>query len=226
MRLLRTTLSTVIPVAIYVAIDPAHCTSSPPVAEKGPVVAAKPTPAPSYQNKVNRLGEGRIAVTDNLGKPAIYVDLDHGWKRKPLGNAALKIVWTETTQWEWNYILPEFPGGKEAFGKKYPSKLLFLEKTAKAKTIMDVSIPGTPYAFYLINGHPSPYFYDSEKDVIWELESVLLARQFKGMRSISVSSKVIEFSAGGGDMRAYLVVDFSHPRELPEVKYYEEVHLP
>ena len=81
-------------------------------------------------------------------------------------------------------------------------------------------LPDTPYSFYIINGKVTPYFYDSEKSVIWQLNSVDLNQVFNDMRSIEASSKKIQFAAYGGDMAAFLVVDFSDKLKSPKVTHW------
>jgi hypothetical protein len=180
-----------------------------------PVTSDKSAPY-AYDNKVNRLAERRLAVTDNHGKPAA-----RGNGGPAIGDVDLKIVWTGTHQFSWNYVLPEFPGGKKAFESEYPSESLFLKRKVEAKTILEVLVPDTPYSFFIINGEPSPYFEDSEKWVIWQVNGLELEKAFREMRSISVSSKTIKFIAGGGDMRAFIEVDFSDRQTSPKVKYWE-----
>jgi hypothetical protein len=187
-------------------------------ADSLPVTVDESAPC-AYDNKVNRLAERRLAVTDNHGKPAA-----RGQGGPPIGDVDLKIVWTWTQQFSWNYVLPEFPGGKKAFESDYPSKSLFLKRKMGAKTILEVFVPDTPYSFFIINGQPSPYFEDSEKSVIWQLSGTELEREFREMGSISVSSKTIKFIAGGGDMLAFIEVDFADRQTSPKVKYWEEYH--
>jgi hypothetical protein len=178
-------------------------------------------PTRGYENKVNRLAECRISVKDKSGQPAV-----HGQERKTIGDVQLKIIWTEPNRYDWNYCLPELHGGKELLNTEYPSIPVFFEKKLRAKTILEVSVPDTPYAFYIVDGKISPFFWDSEKAVVWHLSNAALERQFDFMSSISVSSKTIKFTAPGGDMASFLVVDFSERLNSPKVKYYERFDGP
>lgn len=172
-----------------------------------------------YDNGINRLVEQRIAVTDQNRKPAVLA-----LPKVPIGDVDLEIVWTYTTDWRWNYCLPQFPGGKEAFAEEYPSEHRFLERKLEAKTILQVEIPETPYWFYILNGEVSPYFYDSKKSVIWHLSGAELEQAFHGQQWISASAKTLKLTAGGGDMAAYLIIDFTDPQASPRVTYYVEYH--
>jgi hypothetical protein len=182
-------------------------------------------PAPrkerGYTNKVNRLSERRLDITDGAGKPATS-----GQPKKAIGPGRLEIVWTDPEQYGWNYCLPELHGGKGITETDFPSLLVFFEKKLNAKDIIDVAIPDTPYRFFILDGKVTPFFWDSEKDVIWHMNGTDLNKAIRGMRSISVSSKKIRFSAGGGDMAAHAIVDFSDRDNSPRVQYIERFHGP
>jgi hypothetical protein len=192
-------------------------------------LATKPSPIPGdsppstsekprtrgYSNGVNRLVERRLVVKDDRGKPAV-----RDWRGRPIGDVDLRIVWTQPTQYDWNYCLPELHGGKDLFHTVYPSGAWFLERRLGAKTIVAVSVPDTPYAFYIINGRVSTFFLDSKKGVIWELWGEALAEEARGMTSVATSSKRIQFSAAGGDMAAFLVVDFADRENAPAVSFH------
>ncbi len=166
------------------------------------------------------LYERRLKVTDNEGKPAVH-DAPHDKPgRAKFEDVQLEIVWTSPSQHGWNYSIPELHGGKDWRQSEYPSAFRFLERKLGAKTFLEVSIPDTPYSFYIINGHVSPYFYDVKKDVIWRLKSVELEKEFRYMVSISASSKSIVFSPLTGDCAIFLVVDFSDRENSPNVKYW------
>ena len=107
------------------------------------------------------------------------------------------------SQHSWNYSVPELHDGKDIFETEYPSTPLFLERKLKAKTVLEVAIPDTPYSFYILDGRVSPYFYDSEKAVIWQIKSDELEKEFRQMGSISVSSKQMKLTMPGGDMAAF-----------------------
>jgi hypothetical protein len=173
-----------------------------------------------YENSVNRLSEGPLAITDKEGKPAMRDSAQDDSGAKPISTGKLEVVWTQPTQFSWNYYIPELHGGKDIFETKYPSTPLFLKRKLGAKTQLEVSIPDTPYSFYIINGKVTPYFYDSEKSVIWQLNSVDLNQVFNDMRSIEASSKKIQFAAYGGDMAEFLVVDFSDKLKSPKVTHW------
>ncbi len=165
-----------------------------------------------YENEVNHLREGDI----NL-KGRDQLREHHGVQL----NDRMQIVWTSANKVDWNYCVPEL---HEALNPEYPSKRLFWKKKIKAKTYLEVSIPDTPYYFYIVDGQFSSYFYDSKKDVIWRLNSAALESAFKGMRRCSTSSKTLEFLAGGGDYAEYLIVDFSSKENSPIVTYRFEYH--
>ena len=139
---------------------------------------------------------------------------------KPIPNAKLEIVWTMPSQHSWNYCLPELHDGKDIFETEYPSTPLFLERKLKAKTVLEVAIPDTPYSFYILDGRVAPYFNDSDKAVIWQIKSEELEKEFRQMGSISVSSKQMKLTMLGGDMAAFLVVDFSDRKRSPKVQYW------
>jgi len=172
-------------------------------------------PNRGYVNNVNRLFERSLKVKDDQNKPAVRAS-----DRRPMPDVELKIVWTSPDQFGWNYCLPELHGGKDLFHTDYASTPLFLEKKLGAKTSLEVSVPDTPYSFYLINGRASGFFYDSEKSVIWELKSEELEKEFHVMRSISATSKRIVFEAPGGDCAEFLIVDFSDRDSSPKVQCY------
>ena len=185
----------------------------------GPAGAGNPTTR-GYDNGVNRLHERRLKVTDKEGKPAVHDAPGTELRGKEFDDVQLKIVWTEPLQFSWNYCIPQLHGGKGLYQTEYPSTPYFLERKLGAKTFLEVSVPDTPYSFYIINGRVSPYFYDSKKSVIWHLKSMELAKQFRQMRTISASSKRIVFSPFTGDCAVFLVVDFSDRKEPPKVKYW------
>ena len=185
----------------------------------GRAVTEKPT-THGYDNGVNRLHERRLKVTDDQGKLAVRDPADSEPGGEKFKDVQLKIVWTSPSQHSWNYCIPELHGGKDLYETEYPSTPRFLERKLGAKTFLEVSVPDTPYSFYIINGHVSPYFYDIKKDVIWYLKSADLEKEFRQMTSISASSKRIVFSAFGGDMAVFLVVDFSDRENSPKVKYW------
>lgn len=186
--------------------------------ESSPATSTSEAPAArGYDNGVNRLIERQITVKDNKGNPARRHET-------LIGTVDLKIVWTYTTEWGWNYCLPEFPGGKEAFKETYPSTPLYLERKVAAQTVLHLEIPETPYSFCILNGGVAPYFIDSKKSVIWHLGSTEVEKTLHGEWSISTSSKVMKLGMGGGDMASFFVVDFSDPQESPSVTYYEEYH--
>jgi len=172
-----------------------------------------------YENKLNWLEERRFEATDNQGEPAVLTA-----DRQPMGDIDLKIVWTFTSDFSWNYVLPEFPGGKDQFGSKYPSERNFFERTLKAKSILTVAVPDTPYWFYIIDGQFSPFFTDSQKSVIWQFSNAELEKKFRQMSMISTSSKKIRLVAPGGDMAIHLIVDFSDRQSSPKIVYYAEYH--
>ena len=179
-----------------------------------------------YRNSVNHLRERSIRVTDDQGKPTVRDPADSATDDKAIADVKLEIVWTQPTQFGWNYSIPELHGGKDLFDTEYPSTPRFLERKLAAKTYLEVSIPDTPYSFYMINGRASEYFYDAEKSVIWRLKSEVLTDLFRQMRSISVSSRRMSFTTPGGDMAEFLVVDFSDRQNSPSVKYYIHYHGP
>jgi hypothetical protein len=189
---------------------------SDPKAPKAERAAAR-----GYRNRVNQLEERSIKILDERGAPAVL-----GPTRQPIGSAELVIAWTYTTQYEWNYRLPEFPGGAEKFEAEYPSVRRYLDKQAGAKTLLDVAVPDSPYKFYVVNGRPAPYFLDGEKRVLWQVKDDLLAQAWSGMSSISVASKRIKFWGGGGDSAAWLEIDFSEPEKAPRIRYDERYDGP
>jgi hypothetical protein len=159
-----------------------------------------------------------VRLKDEQGKPAVRES-----DRRPMPDAELRIVWTSTHQFGWNYCVPELHGGKDLSHTDYPSANLFLEKKLGARALIEMSIPDTPYSFYVINGHVSPFFQDSEKNVIWELKNGDLEKAFGQMRSISATSKRIVFCAPGGDMATLLIVDFIDRKSSPKVQYYVRI---
>lgn len=169
-----------------------------------------------YKNKCNRLIEYQLDVKDEHGKPAVIGFTDphkfHG--------ANLKIIWTEASQYSWNYCLPELHDGKNLFETAYPSIPVFLKKKWRAKKSLSISVPDTPYSFYVIDGEFVPLFHDSEKDVLWQMTGEDMLKAFEGMRTVSVSSRKITFAAGGGDCATFLIVDFSDRDKSPAVTYY------
>ena len=171
-------------------------------------------------NSVNELHENILQITDDQGKPAVSGPVDSKPGEKPIPDAKLEIVWTMPSQFSWNYSLPDLHDGKDIFETEYPSAPLFLERKLKAKTVLEVAISDTPYSFYILNGRVAPYFYDSDKAVIWQIKSDDLEKEFRQMGSISVSSKQMKLTMPSGDMAAFLVVDFSNRRRSPKVQYW------
>jgi len=98
---------------------------------------------------------------------------------------------------------------------EYPSEPLSLEKKLGVKTYLSVSIPDTPYGFYILNGQVSPYFIDTEKEVIWHVKSSHVESSLHDMRTISTSSRRVVFSAPRGDMAAFFVVVQPRFRNTP-----------
>jgi hypothetical protein len=176
----------------------------------------------AYENSLNRLAERRLAVKDNMGRPAVS-SYDHS---RTIPEVELKIVWTLASQYDWNYSVPELHGGKNLLETEYPSEPFFLEKKLGAKAYVSVSVPDTPYSFYILDGRVSPYFIDGQKSVIWHLKSADLERAFHDMTTVSTSSRRTTFSAPGGDVVTYLIVDFSNRDDSPKVTYYDEGGLP
>ena len=72
-----------------------------PTPDLAPPTGSKTSATRGYENKVNRLAERRLEVKDDRGKPAV-----RGFRRSPIRDGELKIVWTYTTQFGWNYCLP------------------------------------------------------------------------------------------------------------------------
>lgn len=66
----------------------------------------------------------------------------------------------------------------------------------------------------------APFFYDSDKAVIWQIKSDDLEKEFQKMGSISVSPKRMKLTMPGGDTAAFLVVDFSVRKRSPKVQYW------
>lgn len=191
-----------------------------PAAEAETPNAKKTTTQRGYTNSVNELHERILQITDDQGKPAVADPVDSKPGGKPIPHAKLEIVWTMPSQFSWNYSLPELHDGKDIFETAYPSAPLFLERKLKAKTVLEVAIPDTPYSFYILDGRVAPYFYDSDKAVIWQIKSDDLEKEFRQMGSISVSSKRMKLTMPGGDMAAFLVVDFSNRKRSPRVQYW------
>jgi hypothetical protein len=136
---------------------------------------------------------------------------------QPMKDVELKIVWTSPSQFEWNYVVPEIHHGKDQFKTELPSERIFLEKTTNGKTFLAVRVPDTPYEFEIIDGRVSPYFMDREKNVMWRVSG--MDQEFRGMGSISLSSKKITFIAEGGDIVTFLDLDFSNREDGPHIAY-------
>lgn len=184
-------------------------------------------PQYGYNNEVNILAEGWIPVTDQYGKRATRT-LQDGVRKQPVSDVKFEIVWTSPTQYGGNYSIPELHDGKDVLETDYPSAPRFFERTIKCpyEKQLDVSIPDTPYSFYLLDGKVSSYFHDNKKDVIWRFNSKDIDPVFKRMKSISVSSKKIEFMAPGGDMVEFLTIDFSSRETSPTIRTWREFHGP
>ena len=216
-------------VAAFLFVASHGCGQQPELPRGGCAHPTEPSPVPSHsaavdpggalQARVFQRGESAGRTTargqGRPGKPAVRV-----FGGRPIGDVELKVVWTEPTQYDWNYCLRELHGGKDLYHTEYPSETLFLERKLGAKTLVAVSVPDTPYSFYIINGRVSNFFLDSKKSVIWELRGEGLAEQTRQMTSVAASSKRIQFSAGGGDMAAFLVVDFADQVNAPVVTFH------
>jgi hypothetical protein len=193
--------------------------AAPPI-KRAPPIARTPE-VRGYENSLNRLVERRLEVKDDQGKPAV-----RDFNGATFQELELTIVWALASQYNWNYTVPELHGGKNPLETEYPSEPLFLEKKLGAKSYLSVSVPDTPYGFYILDGQVSPHFIDTEKAVIWHVKSAELERAFHEMRTISASSKRIVFSAPGGDMAASLAVDFSDRENSPKVSYHKRYDGP
>ncbi|HEV8068341.1 MAG TPA: hypothetical protein VGP76_11440 [Planctomycetaceae bacterium] len=169
-----------------------------------------------YSNKVNRLVEQRLDVTNRRGAPAVR-GMGSRPDPQPMKDVELKIVWTSPNKYDWNYVVPEIHHGKDLFTSEFPSERMFLEKTTNGKTFLVVRVPDTPYEFEIIDGRVSPFFMDREKGVMWKVSG--MDQEFRGMSSISLSSKRITFIAEGGDIVTFLDLDFSNREDAPRVAY-------
>jgi hypothetical protein len=192
--------------------------ASPPIAREDRSLAPQ-----GYRNSVNHLVERPLQVTDSLGKPAVRGQ-GSTLRPAPIQDVELKIVWTARQQRGGDYAVPEIHHGKQSPQREFPSENTFIIEGLRAKTFVDVRVSETPYSFLILDGRPSGYFHDREKSVVWHLKG--LDNEFRGMRSISTSSKKITFIAEGGDIVEYLIVDFSNREDAPRVQYYVEGGLP
>jgi hypothetical protein len=169
-----------------------------------------------YLNKVNRLVERRLEVTNRRGTPAVR-GMGSRPDPQPIRDVELKIVWTSPNKHDWNYVVPEIHHGKDQFNTELPSERSFLIKTTNGKTFLGVRVPDTPYEFEIIDGRVSPFFLDREKEVMWQVSG--MDQEFRGMGSISLSSQKITFIAEGGDIAAFLDLDFSNREDAPHIAY-------
>jgi len=98
---------------------------------------------------VNEFHDKILQITDDQGKPVVRDPVNSKPGAKPMPDAKLEIVWTMPSQHSWNYCLPELHDGKDISNTEYPSAPLFLERKLKAKTVLEIAIPDTPYSFYI-----------------------------------------------------------------------------
>jgi hypothetical protein len=189
-----------------------------------PVRAGQKVSTPhGYSNKVNRLVERRLDVTNRHGTPAVR-GMESRADPQPMKDVELTIVWTSPSQYDWNYVVPEIHHGKDLFNTELPSERMFLMKTTSGTTFLGVRVPDTPYEFEIIDGRVSPLFMDHEKNVMWRVSG--MDQEFRGMGSISLSSKKITFIAEGGDIVTFLDLDFSNREDAPRVAYEVQGGLP
>lgn len=129
--------------------------------EREAICAQEKPPACGYENSTNRLVEGQLKVLDDFGQPAAVADSDS----RPMELVNLKIVWTSTSKFGWNYCHPRFHGN-EPFEAEFPSERIFLKRQLKAKTLLRIDVPETPYTFIVANDQVSPCFVDNEKKTV------------------------------------------------------------
>jgi hypothetical protein len=232
-RPLRTKRCLIALLAGLAAIVAGERTQTPTRAESAPIkrnsreapggAGQKVAASHGYSNTVNRLFERRLEVTDRRGQPAVRGTGSLA-KPQPIKNVELRIVWTGADKYEWNYVVPEIHHGKNGLNSEIPSESVFLQKALKAKAVVGVRVPDTPYEFELIDGRASGYFMDREKNVMWQVSG--LDAEFRRMDLISSSSKKVTFVARGGDIADYLDFDFSNREDAPRVTYEIQGGLP
>jgi hypothetical protein len=163
------------------------------------------TPPRGYENRVNWLTERLIEVTNGRGDMTFF---SHGGLR-PRRAGKAQLLWNSS------------------ISSQYPSPETFLEQTTRARRIVAVAVPDTPYAFYVLAGEVSPYFLDSERTVLWQIDSPQVAGMFhRTGGTVEVSPKKLGLHAGGGDSSASLVVDFSDYNDAPKIRYEEHFGPP
>lgn len=174
-------------------------------------------PAHGY-NDVNILSEGWIPVTDNYGKRATRFPSD-GERKEPLPDVKFELVWYSPFAEDEEFFIPGLHHGQGLYKSEYPSIPLFFERKHNISydKLLEVSIPDTPYPFYILDGKLSPYFHDGKNDVVWRLNSKDMDTLFARMKSISVSLRKLELVAPGGDVAEFLTIDFSSRNKSPAI---------
>jgi hypothetical protein len=212
-------------VAVAVSVDDLATSAAVPkdVAKSSAHPRKVPPGAHHYVNRVNHRSEGPIQVTSNSGRPATRFDWNAG-ADVPIENVEMKIVWTSPTDWKWNYVARNLFEGDGGLDEDLLAPNHFVERKLKAKSVLEIGIPETEYRIYVLDGRIVPYFYDGEKDVIWQLRGI--EKEMERMRNVATAAKRITLAAVVGDGAEYFVFDFSDRDDAPRVQYVRESHGP
>jgi len=165
-----------------------------------------------YTNDTWIMKEGTLAVNDLEGKPAY---LHTNWSYR-VGPAMLRIVWTETTDFGWNFTTNPAPRKEGLPGISIPK---FLNAEFGAKSLVWTVIPDTPFRLATINGRFAPVLWDTKQKVLWRLEG--LEQAMGNSDTIVAHDRKVKLIQSGGDWFGFLTLDFSDGAKGIRVQYWE-----